>query len=301
MKTPKVVILCGGLGTRLRSVNPYEDTEYRPKPLVEIGGRPILWHIMKMYAHYGFKEFVVCLGFRGNMIKEYFLNYRLMNDDLTLELGRTNNVKIESSRCEEDWVITLAHTGDRSMTGSRIKQIEKYIDEDYFMVTYGDGVANLDIPRLVQFHLSHGGIGTVTGVFPSSRFGELIVGRNNPEESGAKVLKFSEKPEIGSQIASLPVPASGQMRSSDGGFINGGFFVFNRTFFKYLNDSEDCILEREPLERLTADGELWVYKHKGFWQCMDTYRELTLLNQLWDTPRPPWKVWADGSGQVREQ
>ncbi len=294
MTNPKVVILCGGLGTRLRSVDAYEDTGYRPKPLVEIGGRPILWHIMKIYAHYGFNEFVLCLGHRGNMIKEYFLNYRLMNSDFTLELGGAGGITTDSPNSDEGWRITLVQTGETAMTGARVKRVEKYIDGDYFMLTYGDGVADIDIRRLVQFHLSHGGIGTLTGVYPSSRFGELVVREQQGERPGYRVLKFSEKPEIKDGTDALPVPAAGQVRGSGSGFISGGFFVFNRAFFNYLGNDDSCILEREPLERLASDGELHMYRHTGFWQCMDSYRELLLLNQLWGNPRPPWKVWQEG-------
>ncbi len=300
MKKPKVVILCGGLGTRLRSVDLPEDAVHRPKPLVEVGGRPILWHIMKIYAHYGYNEFVLCLGHKGNMIKEYFLNYRLMQSDLTLRMGQMSSVKIENSNCDEDWVITLADTGERAMTGARIKRIEKYIDDDYFMVTYGDGVADIDIHRLVEFHMSHGKIGTVTGVYPSARFGELVVD-GTEDGPGHSVLRFSEKPPTDRKMDTLPIPASGQVHGAGSGFINGGFFVFNKEFFKYLKDDDNCIFEREPLERLASDGELRMYKHTTFWQCMDSYRELVLLNQLWNAPRPPWKLWEDERGHPADE
>lgn len=277
MKTnPKVVILCGGMGTRLR-----EETEYRPKPLVEIGGKPILWHIMKIYSHYGFKDFILCLGYKGEMIKEYFLNYEKMNSDFTLKLG-TNDIKFYNSCKEQDWTITFVKTGINAMTGARIKRIEKYIDTELFMLTYGDGVANINLRELLKFHKSHGKIGTVTGVNPSSRFGKLVIAEN-------KVKKFSEKPQIKDS------------------FINGGFFIFDKNFFRYLENNDDCILEREPLKNLTSDGELMIYKHKGYWQCMDTYRDLQLLNNLWlgkeqekelffnntKKTEPPWKVWKD--------
>jgi len=258
----KVVILCGGKGTRLK-----EETIIRPKPLVEIGGRPILWHIMKIYAHYGFKDFVLCLGYKGNMIKDYFLNYGIMNADLTLKLG-SNEVKIHNQHQEKDWVITFAETGEESQTGARVKRIEKYIDNDLFMLTYGDGVGNINIKTLLEFHKSHGKIGTVTGVHPASRFGELVM-------KGNRVMEFSEKPQIKE------------------GSINGGFFVFNKKFFDYLKDDDNCYLEREPLERLALDKELMVYPHEGFWQCMDTYRELEILDNLWKSQAPPWKVWEE--------
>ncbi|MFH0777767.1 MAG: glucose-1-phosphate cytidylyltransferase [Candidatus Eisenbacteria bacterium] len=260
---PKVVILCGGAGTRLR-----EETEYKPKPLVEVGGRPILWHIMKIYAHYGFKHFILCLGYKGQMIKDYFLNYELLNSDFTLEMGRKSKVHVHNGHLEGDWVVTLANTGDAAMTGTRVKRIERYIESETFMVTYGDGVADVDILDLYNFHRSHGRIGTVTGVRPSSRFGELIV-------EGEAVATFSEKPQVHE------------------GFISGGFFVFNKGFFDYLEDSDGCIMERGPLERLAGDGQLMVHRHQGFWQCMDTVRDLQLLNHLWQSPAPPWKVWED--------
>ena len=277
MKTnPKVVVLCGGMGTRLR-----EETEYRPKPLVEIGGKPMLWHIMKIYSYYGFKDFVLCLGYKGKMIKNYFLNYEITNSDFTLKLG-SNNIKFYNSYKDKDWIITFAETGKNAMTGARIKRIEKYIDSDLFMLTYGDGVADINLQELIEFHKSHGKIGTVTGVSPSSRFGELVVAED-------QVKKFSEKPHIKDS------------------FINGGFFVFDKRIFNYLEDNDDCIFEREPLKNLTLDKELMIYKHKGFWQCMDTYRDLQLLNNLWagqevekelyfneiKSIKPPWKIWKD--------
>jgi len=274
-KNIKVVILCGGMGTRLR-----EETEYRPKPLVEIGGKPMLWHIMKIYAYYGFKDFVLCLGYKGKMIKDYFLNYGTMNSDFTLNLG-TNNINFHNSYKEKDWIITFAETGKNAMTGARIKRIEKYIDSELFMLTYGDGVADINLQELLEFHKSHNKIGTVTGVSPSSRFGELVVAKD-------QVKKFSEKPQVKE------------------GFINGGFFVFNKRIFNYLEDNDNCIFEKKPLEDLASDGELMIYKHKGFWQCMDTYRDLQLLNNLWlgrkaekklyfnsEKIIPPWKVWKE--------
>jgi len=272
----KVVILCGGMGTRLR-----EETEYKPKPLVEIGGKPMLWHIMKMYAHYGFKDFIFCLGYKGKMIKDYFLNYEIMKSDFTLKLG-SNNIKFHNSHKEKDWTITFAETGKNAMTGARIKRIEKYIDNDLFMLTYGDAVADINIRELLEFHKSHGKIGTITGVNPSSRFGELVT-------MGSQVKKFSEKPQIKDS------------------FINGGFFVFDKRIFNYLEDNDNCIFEKEPLKKLTLDKELMVYRHKGFWQCMDTYRDLQLLNNLWvgqeiekelhfseiKSIKPPWRIWED--------
>jgi len=257
----KVVILCGGRGTRLK-----EETEYRPKPMVEIGGRPILWHIMKIYAYYNFKDFIICLGYKGNMIKQYFLNYEAMNNDFTVSFGTRRVIQFYSNYEETNWQITLIDTGEEAQTGARVKKIERYIDDDLFMLTYGDGVANINIKELVKYHISHGKIGTMTGVHPSSRFGELVVKDN-------RITVFNEKPQVTE------------------GLINGGFFVFNKKFFKYLKEDDNCYLEKEPLENLATDGELMVFPYDGFWQCVDTYRELELLNNLWKSPNPPWKVW----------
>lgn len=264
----KVVILCGGRGTRLQ-----EETAYRPKPMVEIGGKPILWHIMKIYAHYGFNEFALCLGYKGGMIKDYFLHYEMMNNDFTVELGMPGLLQFHSDHAERGWKVTLADSGLAAMTGARVKRIEKYITGSEFMLTYGDGVANIDINQLLEFHRSHGKIGTVTGVRPPSRFGELVV-------EGEMVAKFSEKPLVSQ------------------GYINGGFFVFDRRFFDYLTAEDGCVLEREPLERLAEEGELVMYPHPGYWQCMDTYRDLELLQKTWETGRAPWKVWDDGRPKV---
>ena len=256
----KVVILCGGKGTRLR-----EETEYKPKPMAEIGGVPILWHIMKLYAHYGFKEFVLCLGYKGEIIKDYFYHYGMRSNDFTIELG-SNKVDIHPRHSENGWKITLADTGLNTMTGGRIKRIEKYIKENCFMLTYGDGVTDLNILELLDFHKSHGKIGTVTGVSPPSRYGELLIHKD-------QVISFAEKPE------------------TDTNFINGGYFIFNRKFFSYLKTDESCILERDSLENLARDGELRVFNHNGFWQCMDTYRDYRYLTELWKDGLPPWKVW----------
>lgn len=263
MKNIKVVILCGGRGTRLR-----EETEVRPKPLVEIGNRPILWHIMKTYSHYGFKDFVLCLGYKGDMIKDYFLNYEAMNNDFTINLGNRSNIAFHNAHLERDWNVTLVNTGDRAQTGARIKKIEEYIDAETFMVTYGDGVGSIDIKELLEFHKKTGRVGTLTGVHPSSRFGELLI-------KGKNIVEFNEKPLVSQ------------------GFINGGFFVFKKKFFRYLSDNENCSLEHGPLGNLSAEGGLSVYKHNGFWQCMDTQRELDILNDLWKQGKAPWKVWRD--------
>jgi glucose-1-phosphate cytidylyltransferase len=256
-----VVILCGGRGTRLK-----EETEVKPKPMVEIGGRPILWHIMKRYAHFGFKDFVLCLGYKGDKIKEYFLNYEAMNNDFTVTLGKKNGISFHTDHRENDWRITLVDTGEDTMTGARVKRIERYIKSDTFMLTYGDGVSDIDLKQLYAFHRSHKKIGTVSAVRPSSRFGEIII-------KNQMAVRFSEKPQ------------------TTEGLVNGGFFVFNRDFFKYLSAGSDCYLEREPLERLAGDKQLAVKVHTGFWQCMDTQRELDLLSQLWKNGSAPWKVW----------
>ncbi|MFB3915172.1 MAG: glucose-1-phosphate cytidylyltransferase [Terriglobales bacterium] len=254
----KVVVLCGGLGTRLR-----EETEFRPKPMVEIGSRPILWHIMKLYAHNGFREFVLCLGYRGNMIKEYFLNYEAMNNDFTICLGRHSQLQYHNGHGEQGFQVTLADTGLSTMTGGRLKRVQKYIDGT-FMMTYGDGLADIDLHRLLEFHKSHGKLATVTAVNPISRFGVLEMNKNN-------VMRFLEKP-----------------RSSN--FTSAGFFVFEPGVFDYIG-GDDCIFEREPLERLATDRQLLAYHHEGFFFAMDTYREYEYLNQLWAKNQAPWKVW----------
>ncbi len=258
---PQVVILCGGMGTRMR-----EETEYRPKPMVEIGGRPILWHIMKLYAAHGFTDFILCLGYKGEVIKDYFLNYEALQNDCTIELGTPQRIHFHNNHLERGWRITLAGTGSQAMTGSRVKQIAPYVRGDEFLLTYGDGVANLNIADIVAFHRRHKKIGTVVGVRPPSRFGELVAERHT-------VVEFSEKPQASQ------------------GFINGGFFVFQRRFFDYLSAREDCVLEREPLERLAKDGQLMMYPHDGFWQCMDTPRDTRLLESLWANGNAPWKLW----------
>ena len=258
----KAVILCGGQGMRLR-----EETEYRPKPMVEIGGRPILWHIMKLYAQAGFTDFVLCLGYKGDVIKDYFLNYEAMHTDFTMELGAPDRLEVHSNHLERGWKITLANTGLHAQTGARVKRIERYVDGDEFLLTYGDGVADLDLRKLLEFHRRHGKAGTVVGVRPPSRFGELVTDRN-------RVVEFSEKPQTSQ------------------GLINGGFFIFHRKFFDYVSDHEDCILEREPLERLAKDQQLMVYPHDGFWHCMDTPRDVRLLESLWAGGSAPWKTWT---------
>ena len=256
----KVVVLCGGLGTRLR-----EETEFRPKPLVEVGGRPILWHIMKIYAHSGFREFVLCLGYRGSMIKEYFLNYEAMNNDFTICLGRQSNIHFNGLHAEQGFQVTLAETGLETMTGGRLKRVQRYIDGDTFMLTYGDGLADIDIKRLLDFHFSHGKLVTVTTVTPTSRFGIVEM------SPSGQVRKFLEKPRTET-------------------LVSAGFFVMQRGVFDYLTNDE-CVLEREPMERLAADGQLMAYQHHGFFQAMDTYREYEYLNRLWAADQAAWKVW----------
>jgi len=258
---PKVVILCGGLGTRLK-----EETEFKPKPMVTIGNKPILWHIMQIYAHYGFKDFILCLGYKGEAIKEYFFNYDILNNDFTVKLGAKKTVTMNNKPDVSDWAITLADTGANALKGARLKKIEKYIKEDTFMVTYGDGVGNINIKKLLEFHKSHGKLATVTGVRPPSLFGELQV-KNN------KAVIFSEKPQTST------------------GLINGGFFVFNKKIFEYLTDDDKCDFEKGPLEKIASKGELMVYTHDGAWACMDTHRDVEYLNKLWQTNEAFWKVW----------
>lgn len=257
----KVVILCGGLGTRLR-----EETEFRPKPMIEIGGKSILWHTMKIYAHYGYKDFILALGYKGEMIKQYFYNYEVLNNDFTIELGNQKNIEIHSGHSEKGWRVTLADTGDKALKGARLKRVEKYIHDEQFMMTYGDGVANIDIYSLLAFHNTHGKLATVTGINPASRFGEL-------KTEGNQVESFSEKPETSS------------------GLINGGFFVFNKGIFDYLSTDDNCDLEIGALEKVASEGQLMVYKHTGFWACMDTLRDTDYLNNLWNENKAFWKVW----------
>jgi glucose-1-phosphate cytidylyltransferase len=257
----RTIILCGGPGTRLR-----QETEFRPKSTVEIGGRPILWHIMKIYAHYGHKDFVLALGYKGELIRSYFLNYEAMTKDVTLRFGAEPRLVLHGET-PEPWTVTLADTGVPTSTGARLKRLERYIPDDTFMLTYGDGVADVDLDALLAFHRKHGRIATVTGVRPASRFGELIT-------EGSRVVGFSEKP-----IA--PV----------GSYANGGFFVFKRRVFDYLTDQESCGLEIEVMERLADDEQLEVYPHAGFWQAVDTPRDIEALEHVW-AREAPWKVWS---------
>ncbi len=243
-----------------------EETEFRPKPMVQIGNRPILWHIMKIYSAYGFTDFVLCLGYKGETIKEFFLNYEVLNCDFTIELYNGKNVTLHNSHEEKNWRITLADTGETTLKGARLKKIEKYIDDDVFLMTYGDGVCDVDLGKLLEFHRSHGKLVTVTGINAVSRFGELKL-------QGNRVLKLVEKEEFAKS------------------FVSGGFFVFNRGIFDYLTEDNSCDLEIGALERVAEKGELMMYQHKGFWACMDTLRDMEYLNGLWNGANPPWKVW----------
>ncbi len=256
----KVAILAGGLGTRLA-----EETQIKPKPMVEIGGRPILWHIMNIYAASGFTEFVIALGYKGEVIKDYFMNYFQLNSDMTIELG-TGAIQVHDGQ-RPNWTIHLVDTGQETQTGGRVKRLAAYIGYEPFMLTYGDAVGNVDIRRLLRFHQSHGKYATVTAVRPPARFGRLDFGAD-----GITVRKFAEKPQAGE------------------GWINGGFFVFHPEVFNYI-EGDPTILEREPLEKLASDGQLLAFKHEGFWQPMDTLREKQVLEQLWASNQAPWKVW----------
>lgn len=260
----KVMILCGGMGTRLR-----EETEYKPKPMVQIGNKPILWHIMKIYAYYGYKDFILALGYKGDMIRDYFLNYYCYNNDFTVQLGNKEKVSVHGNHNEHDWKVTLVETGDESLTGYRVKLAGKYIEEDNFMLTYGDAVADININELVEFHKKQNTIGTVTGVYPPSRFGDLMVKDN-------RVAKFKQK----------------QKDTKNQSPINGGFFVFKKEFLNYLPDDLDADLEGKAMQEITEQNGLSVFRHTGFWQNMDTYREYKLLNDLWKN-NPTWKLWGD--------
>jgi glucose-1-phosphate cytidylyltransferase len=254
----KVVILAGGLGTRLA-----EQTEVKPKPMVEIGGRPILWHILKHFSHFGHNEFLVALGYKGEVIKRYFLDYAALNGSLTIDL-RNGRVEAQERECE-DWTVHLMETGPETPTGGRVRRLRPWLDEEAFLVTYGDGVCDVDIDQLVRFHCSHGRLATVTAVRPPARFGGIVF-------EGNRVSRFSEKPQTGE------------------GWINGGFMVLEPGVFDYL-PRDSMHLEADVLERLAEDGELMAFRHEGFWQCMDTLRDMRLLEGLWQSGRAPWKVW----------
>jgi glucose-1-phosphate cytidylyltransferase len=256
-----VFVLCGGQGTRFR-----EQTEFRPKPMIEIGGRPILWHIMQVYARHGFKHFVLCLGYKAEMIKAYFLHYGSLNCDFTVDLA-TNALTVHPVAHADDWTVTLVDTGENAMTGARVaRAAAKYLGTaEHFAVTYGDGLTDADLSAEYVFHLEHGRLGTVLGINPPSRFGEIRL-------AGNEVLKFEEKPEFREQ------------------WINGGYFFFRRKFLDYLSTENSCVLEQAPLVRLAADDQLHLFKHQGFWQCMDTQRDYENLNATWQSGHAPWKT-----------
>lgn len=257
----QVVILCGGRGTRLGRA-----AEIRPKPMVRVGEWPILWHIMKGYEAAGHHDFVLCLGYLGEVIKDYFINYHARQSDITVDLGHRSKIEV-LVRHDEDWRVTLADTGLDTYTGARLKRVERYVTDQTFMLTYGDGLCDVDIDALIAFHRGHGKIATVTAVHPPARFGELGI-------AGGKVDRFSEKPQ------------------TSVGLINGGFFVFDRRVFDHIPaDNERFSLEQGLLERLTAIDELMAYRHDGFWQCMDTVRELDILTEMWESEKPPWRTW----------
>lgn len=258
---PPVVILCGGMGTRLR-----EETEFRPKPMVMVGPRPILWHIMKHFAHYGHRRFVLCLGYKGEVIKDYFFRYHLMTGDVTVSLGAQPQFELHAGPPAEDWRVSLIDTGPATLKGGRLKRAAPWIEHDRFLVTYGDGVADVDVRQLLAFHRRHGRLATVTGVRPRSAFGEL-------QAREGRVISFVEKPQI----------ASSQ--------INGGYFVFERAVLDRLTTDEDCDLESGLLDKLAAEGELMMYQHEGSWACMDTLRDASYLNQLWKSGKAFWRVW----------
>jgi len=257
----KVVILCGGLGTRLR-----EETEYRPKPMVPVGGHPVLWHVMKLYARHGHKDFILCLGYKGEVIKDYFRNYLWNTSDVTLRLGRQPQIRYHNTHEEEDWTVTLLETGQATQTGGRLRRALAHVQDDTFLFTYGDGLTDSDINGSIAFHRSHGAVATITAVKPSGRFGELAM-------DGQTITAFKEKPE------------------QENAYINGGFMVLDRRIASYLDPDDGCVFERGPLERLAKDGQLKAWCHDGFWQCMDTYREQQLLDGLWNQGRAPWKTW----------
>ncbi len=259
----KAVILCGGQGTRIR-----DASELLPKPMLPIGGKPIVWHIMKGYARHGVREFVLCLGYKGWLVKEFFLNYRAMTTDVSVTLGRHDALEFHGRHDEEDWKVTLAETGEETQTGGRVAAVRRYVEGDeLFLLTYGDGVSDVDVGKTIAFHREHGKVATVTAVRPPGRFGEMRI-------EGGAVTEFNEKPQ------------------ATEGFINGGFFVLDaRRIWPYLGTDPRTALEREPLRRLAEDRQLAAFPHTGFWQPMDTAREYGLLNELWASGRAPWKTW----------
>jgi glucose-1-phosphate cytidylyltransferase len=254
-----IVILAGGFGSRLA-----EETELKPKPMVEIGGYPILWHIMKHFAHYGHKEFFIALGYKSEMIKRYFLDYSALSGSMTINLA-SGEVETQNKGCDEDWKVHLIDTGLQTLTGGRVKRLERFLSGDTFMVTYGDGVSDIDLGELMRFHKAHGKVATVTAVRPPARFGGLVF-------DGDLVTEFTEKPQIGE------------------GWINGGFLMFEPEVFNYLSGDKSS-LEADAMERLAVDNQLVAYRHGGFWQCMDTMRDMRLLQSLWQNDKAPWKLW----------
>ena len=256
----KVVILAGGLGTRIS-----EESHLKPKPMITIGEQPILWHIMKYYSSFGFHDFVICCGYKGHIIKEYFADYYLYRSDVTFDFSAENRMTVHEN-VAEPWRVTLVDTGLNTQTGGRIKRVQKYIGDEPFMLTYGDGVGTVDLNALLDQHRSSGKIATLTGVQPGGRFGVLDI-------EGQTVTGFREKAK------------------EDGGWINGGFMALNPEVFRYLTDEEGCVFERQPLERLALEGKLGIYKHKGFWQCMDTQRDKIWLEEHWEKGDAPWRVW----------
>ena len=255
----KAILLAGGLGTRLR-----EETEFRPKPMVEVGGRPIIWHIMKNLAHFGITDFIIATGYKSSVIKDYFLNYEAQSNDFTVELGNRESLTFHGAHDEASWKVTVAFTGDETMTGGRVFRAANYLDDEPFLVTYGDGLADVDINALLTTHHASGNLGTVTSVQPNSRFGVMDV-----SDSGA-VTRFREKPKMD-------------------GWINIGFMILEKDALKYFD--ADCVLEQGPLVELANAGELSAYRHEGFWQPMDTFRESKMLNDLWSSGQAPWKLW----------
>jgi glucose-1-phosphate cytidylyltransferase len=259
----KTVILCGGRGTRIRDVS--DDI---PKPMIPIGGVPILWHLMKYYSHWGHREFILCLGYLGNVVRDFFLNYDAHTQDVTIALGTATRRHYHSEHDEARWQITFAETGQDTMTGARVKRIQKYVDhDDYFLLTYGDGLGTIDLEKLVAYHKSHGKLLTVSGVRPPSRFGELRMNGNG------LVTAFNEKPQVSE------------------GRISGGFFVCRKEIFRYLSGRKDLVFEQEPIQNLVRRKQVMMYKHDGFWQPMDTYRDYQYLNDLVEKKKAPWITW----------
>jgi len=258
----KVVLLAGGLGARIS-----EESHLKPKPMITIGEQPILWHIMKYYSSFGFQDFVVCCGYKGHIIKEYFADYYLYRSDVTFDFSAENRMTVHSN-VAEPWRVTLVDTGLNTQTGGRVRRVQKYIGNERFMLTYGDGVSNVDLNKLLAQHSASGKIATLTGIQPGGRFGVLDL-------DGETVTGCREKAK------------------EDGGWINGGFMVMEPEVFGYLSAEESCVLERTPLETLARDGKLGIYKHSGFWQCMDTQRDRGVLEQLWSSGSAPWRVWED--------